>query len=57
MEGRRVGVCFSKKEGKYRSYIQNNKKWEHLGFYDNESAAKAAYIKRLNELKLKNKYA
>jgi len=56
-EGHKVGVCWAKKENKWRAYIQHNKKWEHLGFFINEIDAKKAYITRLNELLITNKYA
>jgi hypothetical protein len=57
MSGNKIGVCWAKKERKWRAYIQHNKKWENLGFYDNENDAKTAYINRLSELKIQNKYA
>lgn len=52
-----VGVCWAKKENKWRAYIQHNKKWEHLGFYNDKKEAKKAYLKRLKELNITNKYA
>ena len=54
--GYEVGVCWDKKSNKWRAYIQENKKWEHLGFFNKKENAKKAYNKRLNELNLKNKY-
>lgn len=56
-EGHDVGVSWAKKEGKWRAYIQENNKWQHLGFYDNKESAKKAYIQRLMELGIVNKYA
>ena len=56
-EGYSVGVCWDKKSKKWRAYIQNNKKWEHLGFYTKKEDAKDAYILRLKELKIINRYA
>lgn len=52
-----IGVCWAKKEGKWRAYIQHNKKWEHLGFYDNAVDAKNAYIQRAKELNVSLRYA
>lgn len=52
-----VGVCWAKKENKWRAYIQHNKKWEHLGFYKEKNEAKKAYLNRLKELGIRNKYA
>jgi hypothetical protein len=52
-----VGVCWAKKENKWRAYIQHDKKWEHLGFYKIKEDAKKAYLNRLKELGIKNKYA
>lgn len=52
-----VGVCWDKKSNKWRAYIQDNKKWYHLGFYTNKVDAKMAYIKKAIELKLSLKYA
>lgn len=57
MEGHDVGVCWAKKENKWRSYIQHDKKWYHLGFYQNKEDAKNAYIKKLTELNIINRYA
>jgi hypothetical protein len=57
MEGHNVGICFAKKERKWRAYIQYNNVWEHLGFYSDKNEAKQAYLNRLNELNLTNKYA
>ena len=57
LEGFEPGVCWAKKEKKWRSYIQINKKWEHLGFYEKKEDAKNAYLKKLNELGIINKYA
>jgi len=56
-EGRDVGVCWAKKEKKWRAYIQHNKNWEHLGFYDDKKEAKQAYLNRIKELNISNKYA
>ena len=56
-EGFGVGVCWDKKSRKWRAYLQYNKVWEHLGFYDKKEDAKQAYLNRLNELKIINKYA
>ena len=52
-----VGVCWAKKEKKWRAYIQVNKKWMHLGFYANKEDAKKAYLSKLEELQIRNKYA
>lgn len=56
-EGFNVGVCWDKKSKKWRAYLQHNKTWENLGFYDKKEDAKQAYLNRLNELKIINKYA
>lgn len=55
--GHHVGVCWAKKEGKWRAYIQHNKKWKHLGFYVEFEDAKKAYLNGLKELGITNKYA
>ena len=55
--GYHFGVCWAKKEGKWRAYLQHNKVWEHLGFYSNYDDAKAAYLRRCKELGITNKYA
>ena len=52
-----VGVCWAKKENRWRAYIQVNKKWEHLGFFHAKEDAKKAYLDRLKELGIQNKYA
>lgn len=57
MEGRDVGVCWAKKENKWRAYLQHNKKWYHLGFYEEKHEAKQAYNRKLSELNITNKYA
>jgi len=51
-----VGVCWAKKEKKWRAYIQANKQWMHLGFYDKKEKAKDAYISKMKELGIVNKY-
>lgn len=56
-EGFGIGVCWDKKSRKWRAYLQNEKKWEHLGFFDTKEKAKDAYINRLRELQIQNKYA
>ena len=56
-EGYEVGVCWARKEKKWRAYIQENKKWQHLGFYDEKEDAKKAYIDKLEQLKIINRYA
>ena len=56
-EGYNVGVCFDKKMKKYRAYIQHNKRWMHLGFFPSEEEAKKAYIKKIKDLGIKNRYA
>jgi hypothetical protein len=56
-EGYEIGVCWANKEKKWRAYIQMNKVWEHLGFYVDKNDAKQAYINRLRELKIENRYA
>jgi hypothetical protein len=55
-EGYFVGVCFDKKSKKWRAYIQENKKWLHLGFFDKKEDAKQAYLNKLNEMNIINKY-
>ena len=45
-EGFGVGVCWDKKSRKWRAYLQYNKVWEHLGFYDKKEDAKQAYLNR-----------
>jgi hypothetical protein len=57
MKGYDVGVCWAKKENKWRSYIQIDKKWQHLGFYNEKHDAKNAYLNKLKELGIKNRYA
>ena len=54
--GYKVGVCFDKKTSKWRAYLQHNKKWEHLGFFRTEAQAKTAYLSRLAELNITNRY-
>lgn len=56
-EGKIVGVCWGKKERKWRAYIQVNKQWMHLGFYETKEEAKNAYVNKHKELNIKNKYA
>lgn len=56
-KGYHVGVCWAKKEKKWRSYIQYKKIWKHLGFYVNFNDAKKAYLNELNNLGITNKYA
>jgi len=56
-QGYHVGVCWAKKEKKWRAYLQHEKKWFHLGFYDNFDNAKQAYSNKLSELNIVNKYA
>jgi hypothetical protein len=56
-EGYHVGVCWAKKENKWRAYVQYNKKWKHLGFYSDFEDAKNAYLNALKELSITNKYA
>ncbi len=56
-EGYHVGVCWAKKENKWRAYVQHDKKWRHLGFYNDFQEAKDAYLNGLKELGIKNKYA
>lgn len=56
-KGYDVGVCWAKKEKKWRAYIQVDKKWMHLGFYDEKKDAKNAYLNKLKELEITNKYA
>ena len=55
--GFHVGVCWAKKENKWRAYIQHNKKWKHLGFYTEFDDAKNAYLNGLKDLGIINKYA
>ena len=57
MEGYEVGVCWAKKENKWRAYLQHNKKWFHLGLYEDKHEAKQAYNKKLIELNITNRYA
>lgn len=52
-----VGVCWANKEGKCRAYIQHNKKWYHLGFYNTPEEAKEAYLAKALELNVSLKYA
>lgn len=56
-EGYNVGVCWAKKEKKWRAYLQHNKKWFHLGFHLDFEDAKKAYNNKLAELGIVNKYA
>ena len=56
-EGFHVGVCWAKKENKWRAYLQQNKKWKHLGFYIEFNDAKNAYLNGLKDLGIINKYA
>ena len=56
-KGYDVGVCWAKKEGKWRAYFQQNHIWEHLGFYDTKEDAKQAYLNRLNQQNIRNIYA
>ena len=49
------GVTFFK--GKWQSRITHNGKRLFLGYFTNQKDANNAYIKKLNELKLENKYA
>jgi len=51
-----VGVCWGKKEKKWRAYFQQDHKWEHLGFFDKKEDAKKAYLLRLNQGKINNRY-
>lgn len=51
-----IGVCWAKKEKKWRAYFQENRKWEHLGFYSNKNEAKQAYLNRLAKSNITNKY-
>jgi len=37
--------------------LQHNKKWYHLGFYEEKHEAKQAYNKKLSELNITNRYA
>ena len=57
MKGYDVGVCWANKENKWRAYIQVNKKWQHLGFYNEKIDAKNAYLNKLKELGIQNRYA
>lgn len=57
MEGYDVGVCWAKKENKWRAYLQHNKKWYHLGFYKQKNEAKQAYNNKLKELNITNRYS
>ena len=56
-KGYHVGVCWAKKENKWRAYFQYKKKWHHLGFYEKFDEAKNAYTNALNDYGIKNKYA
>ena len=56
-EGFHNGVCWAKKENKWRAYLQHNKKWKHLGFYAEFMDAKNAYLNGLKDLGIINKYA
>ena len=55
-KGFSIGVCWAKKEQKWRAYFQKDNKWEHLGFYSTKEEAKAAYQKRLKRGHIKNRY-
>lgn len=37
------GVCLDKRRGKWRAYIQRDKKWKELGAFDTETEAAKAY--------------
>ena len=56
-DGYLVGVCWARKEHKWRAYFQQDHKWEHLGFYDSKEEAKEAYLHRLNNQNIRNIYA
>lgn len=56
-KGYDIGVSWCKKSKKWRAYIQINKKWSHLGFFDNKQDAKQAYLNKLKECNIHNKYA
>lgn len=51
-----IGVCWAKKEKKWRAYFQQDHKWEHLGFYERKEDAKKAYLQRLNQGNIHNRY-
>ena len=55
--GYHVGVCWATKENKWRAYIQYQKKWKHLGFYEKFDDAKTAYLNELQNRGIVNKYA
>lgn len=44
------GVCFAKRERKWRSYISKDGKQYHLGFYKNEKDAANAYDEKAKKL-------
>ena len=49
-----VGVCWDKRNKKWKAYISINKKLKHLGYFTEEIEAHNAYQSALTELKSKD---
>tara|TARA_R110000803_G_C11791663_1_gene298124 strand:+ start:34 stop:582 length:549 start_codon:yes stop_codon:yes gene_type:complete len=45
-----AGYCWSKTQKRWRATICKDRKQHHLGYYDNEDDARAAYLKAKEEL-------
>lgn len=56
-KGYDVGVCWAKKEKKWRAYFQENHNWEHLGFFNTKEEAKEVYLNRLKQDNIRNIYS
>lgn len=44
------GVCWHKQANKWRASVYINQKLKHLGFYNDEKEAAAAYLKAVNKI-------
>lgn len=44
------GVCFYPKTGKWRAYIQKDKKWKQIGYFETKEEAAVAYNEKAKEL-------
>lgn len=47
---RRKGCSFNKRENKWESYVYNDGKRYHIGYFNTELEAREAYIEKKNEL-------